>query len=118
MAGKVGTRAAVARLWRERLARWRQSGISISEFCRREKLSQPSFFQWRKRLAKKADASIALGGEARVPSFLPVQVVTPVDGFPQIEIRWGKVRARVPITIDERALRQLLRVIREETAGC
>jgi hypothetical protein len=30
--------------------RWRRSGLSISEFCGRERVSQASFFAWRKRL--------------------------------------------------------------------
>ena len=37
--------------WRERVSRWRRSGLSITEFCQREQISQPSFFAWRKRLA-------------------------------------------------------------------
>jgi hypothetical protein len=37
--------------WRARLGRWRRSRLSIAEFCRREQLSQPSFFAWRRRLA-------------------------------------------------------------------
>jgi transposase-like protein len=37
--------------WRRRLDRQARSGLSVSEFCRREKVSQPSFYQWRKRLA-------------------------------------------------------------------
>ena len=37
--------------WRERMSRWQRSGLSITEFCQREQISQPSFFAWRKRLA-------------------------------------------------------------------
>jgi hypothetical protein len=33
------------------MSRWRRSGLSITEFCQREQISQPSFFAWRKRLA-------------------------------------------------------------------
>ncbi len=43
--------AALATRWQERIRRWRRSGLSIAEFCRRERISQPSFFAWRKRLA-------------------------------------------------------------------
>ncbi len=39
--------------WRERLSRWRDSGLSIVEFCRREEVSQASFFVWRKRLSNR-----------------------------------------------------------------
>jgi transposase len=44
-------RSGVVATWRERVARWRRSGLSITEFCGRERLSQASFFAWRKRLA-------------------------------------------------------------------
>ena len=42
---------ALAAEWRRRLARWRRSKLSIVAFCRQEQVSQPSFFQWRRRLA-------------------------------------------------------------------
>lgn len=47
---------ALAAKWRERIGRWRRSRLSIAEFCRREPVSQPSFFAWRKRLASQAAA--------------------------------------------------------------
>lgn len=127
MAAKLGARAEVARQWRERLARWRRFGGSVGEFCRREQVSQASFFQWRKRLAGEV-ASSRDEGEPRTPAFVPVQVVASphmahqvvaLPGVaPRIEIRLGKVRLGVPTTIDEAALRQLIRVIREETVAC
>jgi transposase len=42
---------ALVAKWRERISRWRRSGLSITDFCQREEISQPSFFAWRKRLA-------------------------------------------------------------------
>ena len=40
----------LAQLWRERLERHTQAGCSVAEFCRREGVSQPAFYHWRKRL--------------------------------------------------------------------
>lgn len=48
-----------AREWRERMGRWRRAGLSVSEFCRREGVSEPSFYQWRRRLQPRP-----AGGEA------------------------------------------------------
>ena len=45
-----GQRQGAAR-WRERLDRWKRSGLTITAFCQREGVSQPSFYSWRKRLA-------------------------------------------------------------------
>lgn len=123
--------------WRERLARWRRFGGSVGEFCRREQVSQASFFQWRKRLAGDV-ASSRDEGEPRTPAFVPVQVVAPPSMAhqvvappgvahqvvalpsvaPRIEIRLGRLRLGVPTTIDEQSLRQLIRVIREEADAC
>jgi transposase-like protein len=44
---------ALAERWRERLARRERIGLSIAEFCRRERISQGSFHQWRRRLAAR-----------------------------------------------------------------
>lgn len=40
--------------WRARLRRYEQTGLTVSEFCRREGLSAPSFYAWRRRLARGA----------------------------------------------------------------
>jgi transposase-like protein len=36
--------------WRQRLKAQRKSGLSISEFCRRESLSPHTFHSWRRKL--------------------------------------------------------------------
>jgi hypothetical protein len=36
--------------WRRRLARFRESPLSVAAFCRQEGVSPPSFYAWRKRL--------------------------------------------------------------------
>jgi len=41
---------SAAATWRERIGRWKRSKLTVTEFCRQEQVSQPSFFQWRKRL--------------------------------------------------------------------
>ena len=40
--------------WRQRLARQRESGLSIAAFCRREGVSQASFHAWRRKLRTSA----------------------------------------------------------------
>jgi hypothetical protein len=48
-------RGSAAATWRERIGQWKRSKLTVAEFCRREHLSQPSFFQWRKRLEVDAE---------------------------------------------------------------
>ena len=45
------TKSARAEVWRERLVRFESSGLSVKEFCSQEAVSEPSFYQWRKKLA-------------------------------------------------------------------
>jgi transposase-like protein len=47
--------------WTDRLDRYRQSDRTVSEFCRKEGISTPSFYQWKKKLASEPDN----GGQAR-----------------------------------------------------
>lgn len=53
--------------WQRTLARWRHSGESVAAFCRANKLSPPSLYHWRKRLAKARPSA--------APAFVPVTVV-------------------------------------------
>jgi len=41
------------RLWRRRLRDWRQSGLSVRYFCRQHALSEPSFYSWRREIARR-----------------------------------------------------------------
>ncbi len=36
--------------WRGRMIRFRRGTLTVVEFCRREGVSVPSFYAWRKRL--------------------------------------------------------------------
>jgi hypothetical protein len=60
-------------LWRERVHRQVDSGLSIAQFCARERLAMSSFYLWKRRLSliDLADRSPTL---ATRPAFLPVSV--------------------------------------------
>jgi hypothetical protein len=72
------------RAWRRRLRDWRRSGLSVREFCDWHSLSEPSFYSWRRELARRdretmprraRPANGVAGPTAEAPQFLPVQVV-------------------------------------------
>ena len=42
--------------WRRRLARFDSSSLTVLEFCRREQVSQASFYYWSKRIRDRGDA--------------------------------------------------------------
>jgi transposase-like protein len=50
------------RAWLDRLIRQGASGATVAEFCRREGISEPSFYSWRKRLGRGA------GSQRRAPA--------------------------------------------------
>lgn len=43
-------------LWTERLERFGASSLTVAEFCRREAVSVPSFYNWKKRLGQNSKA--------------------------------------------------------------
>jgi hypothetical protein len=45
------------RRWRAAMERFAGSGLSVTQFCRREKLKVPSFYYWRARLSAERKPS-------------------------------------------------------------
>ena len=72
-----GARVAKRSEWLDRLRRFRRSKLSVSEFCRRENVSVPSYYQWRRKLAAAtSEVGARRGGPA---TFIPVQVTSRSD---------------------------------------
>ena len=102
--------AAKRWFWREVLARQRQSGLSIRDFCRREALAEPSFFWWRRKLAVRKRKRRADASGPPVARFARIKV-TPLeqDGKPPLVIVLaGGVRIRVQHGADARLLGEVL----------
>lgn len=112
------------RFWRRVIRRWQRSGLGVRAFCRAEVVSEPSFYAWRRELARRdqqASADVA-------PQFVPVQVRSDVDVAPtatdvaatsptiDVVLANGR-RLCVPTGFDPAMLRQLLAVV-EETPAC
>jgi hypothetical protein len=72
--------------WRRRLNDWQRSGLTGREFCRRHGLSEPSFYGWRREIARRdreiADAQCS-------PAFVPLHVV-PAEPI-EVVLRGGRV---------------------------
>ena len=86
--------------WRERLARHKESGLTVAEFCRREGVCGASFYQWRKRLGPQGQRSktkrqpIRESDKKNASHFVPVHV----SGLSAAEIELpGGVTVRVPV---------------------
>lgn len=99
----MGRRASLERrrVWRGRLAEQRRSGLSIAEYCRRQGLSEPSFYLWRRRLRDERAAArevrhgdAADGGERSRSSgtalFVPLTLAAAGHGV-RLELASGAV---------------------------
>lgn len=96
MSGKQ--RGETAELWRRRLRRQARGTWTVAEFCRREGVSQPSFYQWRKRLADNSQPVPKKPRRNRQsdPEFLPLELPSSLLAVGvQIELPGGAV-VRLP----------------------
>ena len=67
-------------LWRQRLARFRRSKLSVAEFCRSEQISQASFYQWRRKIAgdmpRSNGESVKYADTPNAEHFVPMEVAS------------------------------------------
>ncbi|MDP6554528.1 MAG: transposase [Pirellulaceae bacterium] len=98
-------------VWRDRLARFNNCKLTVKEFCRQEGVSDPSFYQWRKRLDKVQQGSKRVRRSGSGPTktvkpqpFMPVKVSSwgdaPSLALAEVEFPNG-IRIRVPATYAE-----------------
>lgn len=131
MAKRSERSAAKERYWREVIEGWRRSGGGVRQWCMQRQISEPSFYSWRKRLAKRDAAAAPLPPvrrrvrRKRAPAaMIPVEIVPP-SNQPQsasLEITLGGgihllVRAHCQPALLREAL-AALRPGREESASC
>jgi transposase len=95
--------------WRRSIQLWKNSGLTVRAFCARHRLSQPSFYSWRRELQERDAATV----------FVPVQVetddqLTRATSIPIIEVVLaGGQRVRVAPGFDPATLRRLMEVLQE-----
>ena len=101
------SREAKAQEWRRRIREWRQSGVSVRDYCDLAGVCVPTFYLWRRRVE---------GPPAVTPAFVPVRLVAepPVNGGSLELVLAGGRRVRVLPGFDAKTLRQLLAILEEE----
>lgn len=63
--------------WLERIRRWQKSQLSVRLFCRRQQLSEPSFYAWRRTLAQRGllvEPAARAAAAPSTPAFVPLQL--------------------------------------------
>jgi hypothetical protein len=89
------------RAWQQRLQRFPHSGLTVTAFCARERVSVASFYAWKRRLAAHPAPEPA-------PRFVPVRVVTPPLSVPVEVLLPSGLILRLAPGVDLAWLRQLL----------
>lgn len=115
--------------WRLVLEEQQSSGLGVREFCRRESVSEPSFYAWRRELRRRdGDARPARQAAKPARKLIPVEVVDRSKvhpraqqgaAMPAIEIVTpGGWRLRLAADIGPARLRAVLDVVAgRESAG-
>jgi len=85
--------------WTDRLNRFDQSGLTVTQFCKQERCSLASFYQWRRKL--RGEKSTRSTG----PTFVPVKFADAADPSfsPQATVSLdlpGGVRLRIEVPAD------------------
>ena len=92
-----------AQRWAERLQRFDQAEMTVAQFCTSESVSQPSFYNWKKKLR-----GLATTDQPKQPaltaSFVPVALPQTI-GSVQVTVTTvelpGGIRVRVETPIDQ-----------------
>ena len=89
--------------WRDLIARWRRSSISICDFCTDQRVSESSFYAWKRELA--ARDRVVTSTTTPMPTFVPVRVA-PAATI-EVVLNSGVV-VRVPVGTDPMTVAQLV----------
>src|SRR5262245_33752175 len=89
--------------WRDLIDRWKTSGQSIAAYCAAQRVSQATFYSWRKRLTAHSHPTTAL--PSPTPQFASVRVIP--DPTVEVVFPSGLV-VRVPIGADAAGVARLV----------
>lgn len=126
MAGSKGPARSTAReaFWRRIVAGQPASGLSIRDWCLRHEVSEPSFYAWRREIARREAQGRSGDGAARSPKFVELQVtseteeaITPSTSQAALTLVVSGARIEVATGFDAATLARLLDVLRE-AGGC
>ena len=95
--------------WRRALERFGKSGLSVRGFCAREKLSEPSFYHWR-RVLQERDEEQRRAGPAFVPVVVHDEPRETDDEQVVIELQGGRL-LRLPSALPMRQVAELVHAI-------
>lgn len=86
--------------WCDLIDRWKASGQPVAAFCAAHRVSQTTFYSWRKRLASRARCTTS-----PAPAFTPVRLVP--DPTAEIVLP-NSLIVRIPAATDPAAVARLV----------
>ena len=107
---------AKEQFWRQVMARRERSGLTVRAFCARERLSEPSFYVWRRELARRDQLAARVTTAPSTPSlFMPIEVVTERHAALEIVLPRGAV-LRVWPGFDRQTLEQVVTLLARDAS--
>jgi hypothetical protein len=104
--------------WRRIVGRWRDSGLSQAEFCRRQDIPVWKLAWWRKRLAGQADESASAESIRTTSLFVPVGIASASPSAVELELAFpGGRRLRFGAEIDPAKLAAIVAALESTPAG-
>jgi hypothetical protein len=114
---------AKEKYWRRMVRRWQRSGQTGRDFCAAHALAEPSFYAWRREIARRdqkppppigCPSPPVPAASAKLPVFqqLTLADTTPPVAVIEVVLAHGRV-LRIGPGFDADLLRQLLRVLEE-----
>jgi transposase len=113
--------ASKQRRWLDLMHRWQQSQLTVREFCERLRLSQPSFYLWRRVLRERGllhdlPAPIQAAAAASPTTFVKLLVDAAPATTTAVDLVLSERRLlRVHPGFDPASLLQLVRLLEEPT---
>jgi hypothetical protein len=115
---------AKERHWRRLLRRWRRSGLTGRDFCTENGLPEPSFYAWKREIARRDQEALGRGkartrrsakqraAGSKLPAFMQVTIDGAAKAASAIEVVVAQGRTlRVRPGFDATTLRELVRVL-------
>ncbi len=110
-----GSRPIKVQQWAERLERWAQSGQTVVQFCQDERVSQPSFYQWKKKLAEQ-DGQTSSHAKSSRSAFRAVDVIPHSQSATTIRLANGiEIELGGDLRVVQAVVKQLLDLPAEAT---
>ena len=111
---RIGNGEDRERIWRDKVEQQKESGLSVAAYCRRERISEASYYYWKRRLAERKDKPDTESREGN-GRFVAIDLPQTVRDKLEVVLRNGR-RVVVPDRFSENTLRLLVTIL--EDSAC